>query len=520
MADMNKARIEPNGRPDLASAILSSLDPIFSIPIYLMTIFSPHYRRVFSGQPWTKRLLSTVLAAGISVLLFVRLLRQFWSRFCWDIILYWTTTEVHVNLSDDLYMALWWLSHKENLTRRTNEHHVASITSMINTSPEDRLHMDLASRGRNGSLILLPETVNQVFHYKGRSFFLHRVKDDVCIIRCLGGSLKPIEDLLDDAYEGWMAELARCSITLFTPKQDTGNWNASVSVSARSLESVEIGSQVKMALLADIDGYLNGKDWYRQRCIPWRRGYLFHGPPGTGKSSLVTALAAHFQLSVYAITFSDGLTDGILQQLLRRLNNTKCIVLLEDIDSAGLAREGQDLDKIEPSGKMEEHSRPPARPKGRKRGPVTLSGVLNAIDGIGAPEGHILILTSNYAERLEPALTRPGRVDYHLEFGLATKEQAHGIFLRLQAHSNRCEARSGLEDLAKAFADKIPEKVLSPAEIQDFLLHRRDDLQKAVDEVNAWVQEMVAAKGRRQEGCVEAAGENDDRESDDGEAHS
>ncbi|KIY03444.1 uncharacterized protein Z520_00135 [Fonsecaea multimorphosa CBS 102226] len=447
-----------------------------------------------------------MLVGGFGVLLFVRLLRQLCGQFLWNVLLYCTTMVVHLDSGDELYLALWWLYHKKKLRMRTNEYYYGSITDMINASPENQLHLGLASRGRNGKLVLVPDPTNMALHYRGRSFFLRPVSEgDACTIRCLGWSIKPIEDLLDDAYEGYKADIARCSISLYTPSTDPGKWNSCTPVSARSLESVETGFQVKTALLADIDRYLNGKDWYRRRSIPWRRGYLFHGPPGTGKSSLVTALAAHFQLRVYAITFSDGLTDGVLHQLLRRISQVKCIVLFEDIDSAGLTREGQDVDRgevpdqTEPNEKSEELSDPPRPLKSRKRCAVTLSGVLNAIDGIGAPEGHILILTSNYAERLDPALTRPGRVDYRLEFELATKEQAHNIFLRLQASNSHGEARVGLEELAQAFADKIPEKVLSPAEIQDFLLHRPDDPERAVREAGDWVKGVLAAKGKQQE---------------------
>ncbi|OQV03771.1 hypothetical protein CLAIMM_08772 [Cladophialophora immunda] len=509
MAEIESGRTVSNGRQDFAAAMLNSMDPILTIPIYLMTIFAPHYRHALSGRPWAKRLLSALLAGGFGALLLTKSVGRLWGQFLWNGILYFTTTAVRVDVSDDLYMALWWLYSKKRLLVGTNKHHFTSVTSLINTSPADHLHMDLASRGRNGSLVILPKPANQVFHYKGRSFLLGTASQEkACTIRCLGWSPKPIEDLLDDAYEGYRAELGRYSIALYIPSKDTGQWDTSISVSARSLESVETGTLVKTALLADIDRYLAGKDWYRRRCIPWRRGYLFHGPPGTGKTSLVTALAAHFQLPVYAITFSEWLTDGVLQQLLHRLDDTKCIVLLEDIDSAGLTREGQDLDKTGPTEKTGVLSRPLTSPKRRRRSGVTLSGLLNAIDGIGAPEGHILILTSNYADRLDPALTRPGRVDYRLRFDLATKEQAHNIFLRLQASDNPHEARVDMEEVARAFANKIPEAVLSPAEIQDFLLHHRDDPGKAVDEVDDWVQGMLATKAKRQEEVVDADGDN------------
>lgn len=54
---------------------------------------------------------------------------------------------------------------------------------------------------------------------------------------------------------------------------------------------------------------------------------------------------------------------------------------------------------------------------------VTLSGLLNAIDGTSSPEGHVLIMTTNFPEALDEVLTRPGRVDVKVEFGLADAQQ-------------------------------------------------------------------------------------------------
>ena len=78
--------------------------------------------------------------------------------------------------------------------------------------------------------------------------------------------------------------------------------------------------------------------WYANRGIPYRRGYLFHGPPGTGKTSLAFALAGFFGLHIYAVSLLDStLTEEELGTLFKDLP-PRCIVLLEDIDVAGLAR--------------------------------------------------------------------------------------------------------------------------------------------------------------------------------------
>ena len=244
---------------------------------------------------------------------------------------------------------------------------------------------------------------------------------------------------------------------------------------------------------------------------------------------MVTALAVHFKLPVYSISLSSGMDDRMLKTLFRGLNGSNTIILLEDIDSTGLMREFG-ADQSEPQkkadkGKGEEKKEEKAKEtaKGTR---VTLSGLLNAMDesllhnncpvgprfslpllchhmsrrltrkqGVGAPEGQVLIMTSNHSDRLDPALTRPGRIDYRLNFDLATKEQAAGIFLRLQAATHgKPERRTELFKLAATFASKIPDKVVSPAEIQEFLLHHRDEPECALEDVDDWIAEKVAIR--------------------------
>ena len=266
----------------------------------------------------------------------------------------------------------------------------------------------------------------QVFRYQNRLFFITWDDDkNRCFVRCLGWSIKPIQEMLDEAHESFQADLAHHSIEFYMhageckasphmPHSQDRTWGACIQVPVRSIGSVEMNSQEKAALVSDIDKYLAGYDWYRRRCIPWRRGYLLHGPPGTGKTSLITALATHFRLPVYSIALSEDLTDKKLHELLRNVNMTNSIVLFEDIDSAGLTREEQGGDTRSPDESKEESNPSTDMVKGdspqssdnakageaqnaekakagRPKCRVTLSGFLNAIDGVGAPEGQILV---------------------------------------------------------------------------------------------------------------------------------
>ncbi|CCA75749.1 related to BCS1 protein precursor [Serendipita indica DSM 11827] len=163
---------------------------------------------------------------------------------------------------------------------------------------------------------------------------------------------------------------------------------------------------------------------------------------------------------------------------------------------------------------------------------LTLSGLLNAIDGVTAPEGRILIATTNHIDRLDEALRRPGRMDVWINFKHATKWQAEGIFKRF--FPIKPKVSSGLEtpvspsssptspahqlpalrtaladdklqksrkiplnaldedelnELAHRFGQLIPEDEVSVAALQGYLLKNKSRPRECVDEVSAWIVE-------------------------------
>lgn len=155
---------------------------------------------------------------------------------------------------------------------------------------------------------------------------------------------------------------------------------------------------------------------------------------------------------------------------------------------------------------------------------VSLSGLLNAIDGVAAPEGHILIMTTNKPEVLDDALVRAGRVSVRVSFTRATKGQAEEIFKRMylqepSSSSPSSEATTAdadkkekdkkpeepiiseaeLADLAKRFADSLPEDEYSPADLQDYLLVHKKDPAKAVDGVPAWMEKMQEERRKKED---------------------
>jgi len=140
--------------------------------------------------------------------------------------------------------------------------------------------------------------------------------------------------------------------------------------------------------------------------------------------------------------------------------------------------------------------------KAKSQGRVSLSALLNVLDGIGSQEGRVVIMTTNHAERLDAALIRPGRVDMKLELGYTNKDINARLFRALFMRDDTLPDRSRqgdevtLRKLMTEFANKMPEQEFSPAEIQSFFLEYRRSPHMAVENVQEWV--VRTREGKRQ----------------------
>ena len=244
-------------------------------------------------------------------------------------------------------------------------------------------------------------------------------------------------------------------------------WTRAYGYVARKLDSVILSAGEKERLLADVTAFKKSRQRYRTLGVPYHRGYLFYGPPGTGKTSLVSALAERFAMSIYAINLAHFNDKTLVSAMNDVVENS--VILFEDIDcmKSGDAR----------SSKQEAQSESNKSVTKEDRFGMTLSGLLNAIDGFGAPDNVLFIMTTNRIEALDPALLRPGRIDYRLYLGPATDEQKTELYRRFFPLAAMVEAQ--------LFVASSPEGQ-TMAEFQGELLgleecSRTNELQVALD---------------------------------------
>ncbi|KAF2127372.1 P-loop containing nucleoside triphosphate hydrolase protein [Dothidotthia symphoricarpi CBS 119687] len=320
-------------------------------------------------------------------------------------------------------------------------------------------------------------------------------------ITTLGWNLKPLQDFANMCREHKLKNLTGTT-TVYFAESGRGTYNgvewASISKAVRRLDTIDMDEKTKTDIVRDAEYYYSeqSRQFFADCGIPYRRGYLLHGPPGTGKSSFSAALAGHLRCDIYLINLAAGdMNDGRLHRLFLSLPR-KCIVVIEDVDSAGINREQAGTEAVV-SG---EHA-PLQSITQALRSVVTLSGLLNAIDGNASQEGRLLIMTSNHPDALDPALLRPGRIDKNIYFGNMNKAAAKSIFLRLIGQSalahDAAFTMSQIEEDAAEFAEKVPPNVFTPAQVQNFLHGCRGNPQKALKEIDAWVEENLKSGRRR-----------------------
>ena len=222
-------------------------------------------------------------------------------------------------------------------------------------------------------------------------------------------------------------------------------WETIDKLYCRDLDSIYLPKQVKESVISKLDLFYSPDTVkiYKNLGITHKNVFLFEGVAGTGKTSFIAALAAKYGYSVATLYFNCKLDDNMLVRLTKNLP-LKSWLLIEDMDYLFQDRKTHD---------------------GAKN-MITLSGLLNCLDGITTKDGFVCWLTTNNKQALDPALIRPGRVDQIVTFDYAIPEQVESIYKKFMGDhytAQLCEKfQTALNHLHIKYTTSI---------LQQYLLH-------------------------------------------------
>lgn len=236
---------------------------------------------------------------------------------------------------------------------------------------------------------------------------MHRV--DAMYVLKVTTSLRSnvLEAFLHDAAEayGRMFASTQNHIRIFFGEK-YGNWQASGILPKRSPTTVKLAGTLMDDLIEDVNTFRGLEADYVKHGVPYKRVICLHGPPGTGKTSAIFAVASHLNMNIAMLNIQ-ATSSEFDSNVIRLVNEMppKSVLVIEDVDAMYPSR--TDLSKPSPPG---------------------LSTVLNVLDGNLRKHGMIVFMTTNHPEHLDAALTRPGRIDSMIHVGFATGSQASELY--------------------------------------------------------------------------------------------
>lgn len=272
-------------------------------------------------------------------------------------------------------------------------------------------------------------------------------------------NMNKVKDLLDDLTKFYL-DVQRKENGRFRYENTESRWHRIQKLSScRGLDSVALDKNQEILIKKEITTFVNDKKFYEKTGMPYRRGILLFGNPGTGKTSLVNAISSHLSRDIYYLNLRIVKDDNELSTLFSAVPSNQLIVL-EDVDSQSNVLLKRDSTII-----PENFSNVQLKSKSQIICNFSLSKLLNCLDGHIMAEGNIIIMTTNHVNHLDPAVIRPGRMDLHLELGYCTRYQIKTMLNTFIKNYN----------ISENTLNMIPEYLLPPCEIMTILtLHRNE----------------------------------------------
>ncbi|KAH7532590.1 hypothetical protein FEM48_Zijuj04G0037500 [Ziziphus jujuba var. spinosa] len=311
------------------------------------------------------------------------------------------------------------------------------------------------------------------FSNRAKRLKAHETKDCRTFILSMDDNQEIIEEF-QGVKEGKAIALRNRQLKLYTnngAERSTSSWSHVAFQHPATFETLAMDPRKEEEIINDLDKFIQGKEYYNRIGKTWKRGYLLYGPLGTGKSTMISTMANYLKYDIYDLELTAVKDNVDLRKLLIDTSN-KSIIVIEDIDcsldlTAQRKEKAKKEDKISSKKEQEEE---------KKKSMVTLSGLLNCIDGIWSSCGgeRLVVFTTNYVDKLDPALIRRGRMDKHIEFSYCCFEAFKVLAKNYLEISSHPYAETCLNNLTQAL-EMVKEETRKKAEEKEAKLKAEEE---------------------------------------------
>ena len=188
-----------------------------------------------------------------------------------------------------------------------------------------------------------------------------------------------------------------------------GNWIGGAILPSGGLDSLALSDETKRRFRDNIEFYLNSESEYRRLGLAWKITWMLHGLPGSGKTAVIRAIAVEYKLNVCILDLI-SLSNKALTKLIGSVPKGS-LLLIEDCDGIAATANREDTQTTHIDD-----------------GAVSLSGLLNTLDGISPLDGVMVFMTTNYIDKIDGAILRDARTDHVIELPLIMPDDANEYF--------------------------------------------------------------------------------------------
>ncbi|XP_028778661.1 AAA-ATPase ASD, mitochondrial-like [Neltuma alba] len=358
---------------------------------------------------------------------------------------------------------LWWFAHKHDVKNQSFSFYPASDEKRFYILTFHKRHREVVTRS-----------------------YVKHVLDEGKAMATRNRQLKLYTNNPSSNWYGWRAT----------------KWSHVVFEHPASFDTLALDPKMKEDILKDLVKFQKGKAYYAKIGKAWKRGYLLYGPPGTGKSTMIAAMANFLNYDIYDLELTAVKENAELRKLLIETSN-KSIVVIEDIDCS-LDLTGQRKKKKKKKDEEEEGAKDPVKKaldeEENKESKVTLSGLLNVIDGIWSACGgeRVIVFTTNHVDKLDAALIRKGRMDKHIELSYCCYEAFRVLarnYLDLETHH-----------LFPRIEELFRETEMTPADVAENLMPKSEEEDQATC-LERLIEALETAKKKAEEDAKKKAEE-------------